>query len=92
MKCIWTVSCRPSRFFTNGEANATSSINPILTMRFAVSLKRSADPHSEREWQLMHFSAINFVSGPTPATGAHPEDIELDPVSPVHGQVHFQEP
>lgn len=62
-------------------------INPILTMRFAVSLKKSADPTSQREWQVMHFSAINFVSGPPPAAmGAHPEDIEMD------GQLQFREP
>jgi len=67
-------------------------INPILTMRFAVSLKRSADPNSEREWQLMHFSAINFVSAPPRATNAHPEDIEMDPVDPVNHELEFREP
>ena len=92
MKCIRTVCLLCRSLFTNSGANAISSINPILTMRFAVSLKRSADPKSRREWQLMHFSTINFVSGPPPVTGAHPEDIEMDPASPVNGHVHFREP
>ena len=29
-------------------------------MRFAVSLKRSADPKGGQEWQLSHFTSINF--------------------------------
>jgi len=61
-------------------------------MRFAVSLKRSADPNSEREWQLMHFSAINFNSVHPPATNAHPEDIEMDPVGHVNDGLQFREP
>lgn len=34
-------------------------------MRFAISLRRSADPDGEEEWQLKHFSSINFASGPS---------------------------
>jgi len=40
----------------------------------------------------MHFSAINFVSNPAPATNAHPEDIEMDPVGPGNEELQFRYP
>lgn len=37
-------------------------LNPVLTMRFALSLKRSADPEGGEEWQMKHFSTARFAS------------------------------
>ena len=53
-------------------------------MRFAVSLKRSADPGGGQEWQLTHFSSVNFGDGPSPGArlSVLREDIEMDPVEP----------
>jgi len=51
-------------------------------MRFAVSLKRSADPDGGQEWQLKHFSSANFGTGPlsgVQVSGVF-ESIEMDPV------------
>jgi hypothetical protein len=83
MKCIWTVRspCVES-LVTNSQAHLICSLNPVLTMRFALSLKRSADPGGGEEWQLKHFSTVKFASGPSPDTqvSAVGDDIEMDHV------------
>lgn len=53
--------------FTTGTAQQLSFLaygllNPVLTMRFAISLKRSADPEGGEEWQVKHFSTARFAS------------------------------
>ena len=60
-----------------------TAVNPILTMRFAVSLKRSADLDGSQEWKLEHFSTVDFASCPPRDDGrssAVCEEIEMDPV------------
>ena len=49
-------------------------------MRFAVSLKRSADPEGGQEWELSHFSSVNFASASPPdmQVSAIRENIEMD--------------
>jgi len=37
-------------------------------MRFAVSLKRSADPEAGQEWRLAHFSSANFAGSSSSST------------------------
>lgn len=74
--------CR--RLVVGNQTHLVCSLNPILTMRFAISLKRSADPNGGREWQLTHSSSVNFASGPlldTWVSGIH-ENIEMDPIDP----------
>ena len=58
-------------------------------MRFALSLKRSADPDGGEEWQLKHFSSAKFASDPSPGTqmsAAH-DDIGIDSLDPSNGRV-----
>ncbi|KAF9646554.1 hypothetical protein BDM02DRAFT_3118500, partial [Thelephora ganbajun] len=68
--------------------------NPILTLRFAVSLKRSADPEGGQEWQLKHFTSINFADVPLPDTQVSDvcDDIEMDPVNSLDSQSRTHEP
>ena len=70
------------------------SLNPVLTMRFAVSLKRSADPGGRQEWQLRHFSSISFAASPLHAaqTSTPCEDIEIDQIPPRNNQLQINEP
>ena len=62
-------------------------------MRFAVSLKRSADPEGGEDWQLKHFSSVHFVgdSGDTLVLGVH-QGIEMDRVEPLSGRVQAAKP
>ena len=57
-------------------------------MRFVVSLKRAADPDGGQEWQLEHFSSINFYSNPSSGTRAAAvcENIEMDPAYPPNNR------
>jgi len=60
-------------------------LNPILAMRFAVSLKRAVDPESEQAWQVKHFTSLNFATRPshnTPVSGVS-GGIELETVRPL---------
>jgi len=36
--------------------------NPVLTLQFAVSLKKSTDPVGGQRWQLKHFTTLDFAS------------------------------
>ena len=58
------------------------SFIPVLTLRFAISLKKTADPTGGQEWQLKHFSTLRFAGGPEPGTerSAIREGIEVDHV------------
>ena len=57
-------------------------------MRFAVSLRRSADPQAKQEWELKHFSSLNFTSDPSPDTrmSAVRGNIEMGLADPPSGQ------
>jgi len=57
------------------------SINPVLTMRFVVSLKRAADPDGGQEWRLEHFSSAGPYSDPSSGTRVSTvcENIEMNP-------------
>jgi len=53
-------------------------VTPVLTMRFAVSLKRSADPEAGQGWQVAHFSTANFAnSSPATRVSGIRDNIEL---------------
>jgi len=58
-------------------------LNPILTMRFALSLRRSADLGGGREWPSTHFA--NLASGPSRVSAVY-ENIEMNPVDPPDDQ------
>jgi len=55
-------------------------LNPILTMRFALSLKRSADPEGGQEWRLKHFTSADFIPPTDTQMSTISEDIEMGPV------------
>ena len=59
-------------------------------MRFAVSLKRSADPDGGQEWQLKHFSSVHFAGGPSSDVrlSAVYESVEMDTLDSVGDQPH----
>ena len=88
-KCIWTVRLHCRHFVTGGQAHLIFSLNPILTMRFAVSLKRSADPDGGQEWQLSHFSSVGFGDDTSPDIQVAPvrDNIEMDPIYPPNEQI-----
>ena len=77
MDCTCTL-CRS--LVTGNSTHLISSLNPVLSMRFAVSLKRSADPEGGQEWELSHFSSVNFASQTPPDMQASSvrENIEMD--------------
>lgn len=58
-------------------------------MRFAISLKQSADPDGEQEWQLKHFSSVKFARGPSLDTRVSVvrESIEMDLVDAPSDQL-----
>ena len=80
MGCTFTLH---QSLATNSEVDLLYSLNPILSMRFAVSLRRSADPDSGDEWQLKHFSTVDFG---TPSSNARAsaiqQHIEMGPLGP----------
>ena len=94
MKCIWTVRLLCADLFTSSETHPICSLNPILTMRFVVSLKRSADPACEHEWQLKHFSSVHFGSGASSDTRISFDDegIEMDPAGSPNRPLQTREP
>ena len=58
-------------------------------MRFAVSLKRAANPDGGQEWRLEHFSSADFCGKPLPGvqTSSICENIEMDPVGPPNDRL-----
>ena len=60
-----------------------SSLNPVLTLRFAISLKQATDPEGEQEWRLTHFSSLHFAGSPTPEAERSGvwENAEMVPVN-----------
>lgn len=54
-------------------------------MRFAVSLKRAVDPEGMQQWQVRHFTSVNFAARPSSNTRVSSVSggIELDPMSPL---------
>ena len=66
----------------NGWAHIVCSITPVLAMRFAVSLKRSADPKGGQEWQLSHFTSIDFGGRVSTVR----ENVEMGLVDPPNDQ------
>ena len=80
---------------TSSSTPLQCSLNPILTMRFAVSLKRSADPNGGQAWRFKHFSSIDFAGGGTSSVAqlsAHHEDIEMDATSLPNDQLQTRGP
>lgn len=59
-----------------------SSFNPILTLRFAISLRKSADPNGGQQWEVTHFNTPHFARAVSPDTQVSTihENIEMDPV------------
>ena len=51
-------------------------------MRFAVSLKRSADPRGGQEWQLSHFTSVDFGGQMSTVR----ENVEMGLVDPPNDQ------
>ena len=60
-----------------------------MTLRFAIALKKSANPEGGEKWQLKHFSTLEFANG-TPADDR--ESIEIGSVDTSHGGVQMIEP
>jgi hypothetical protein len=69
------------------------SFAPILTLRFAVAIKRSADPDGGQRWESRHFSSMRFASVHLPGiqVPAVRETIELELVNPSNGQIRTSE-
>ena len=67
---------------------------PVLTLRFAVSLRKSANPEGGQKWSLEHFSSIEFASGPPAGSQGSVvcENIEMEPVDPPHSRAQTREP
>ena len=63
-------------------------------MRFAISLKRAANPDGGQEWRLEHFSAVKFDSGPSSGTeeSIDCEHIEMDPLEPPNDRQKTYDP
>ena len=63
-------------------------------MRFAISLKRSADPDGGQEWQLTHFSSVGFGGGTGPDVQVSPirDNIEMDAIDPPNEQIRTHWP
>jgi len=63
-------------------------------MRFAVSLKRSADPEVGQKWRLEHFSSANFAGIPSSSTRVSTvrDNIEFGLVNLQSGPVRTSEP
>jgi len=76
------------------QAHLHCSINPVLTMRFVISLKRAADPEGGHEWRLEDFSSADFYSNPSSDTRVATvcENIEMDPVYPPTGRLKTHQP
>ena len=62
-------------------------------MRFAVSLKRSADPEGEEEWQVKHFSTARFASRHLSDSEVSDDhvDIEMDIPDTLDDQAQTRE-
>jgi len=69
-------------------------INPVLTLRFAISLRKSADPEGEQEWQLTHFNTPHFARPHSPGTRvpAMRESVEMNHVGSPRGRVSMYDP
>ena len=90
MKDLYDVRlpCRP--LVANSWTQSLCSINPLLTMRFALSLKRSADSDKAQEWKSTQItSAGNFASSPLSPVhlSAALDGIEMGPVHSQKGQL-----
>lgn len=93
VKCIWAVRSSNFSLFSSSEAYCVCSLNPVLTMRFAVSLKRSADPEGEEEWRVGHFSTARFASRHLSDSEVSGDrvDIEADIPDTLDDQVQTRE-
>jgi len=66
--------------------------NPILTLRFALSLRKSADPEGGKKWELSHFSSPHFarpLSHSVEVPAFRRETFEMDPIHPHRGRVQM---
>ena len=81
IKCIWAVRLHHLNLFaTSSQTHQDCSVSPILTMRFALSLRRCVDYGDGQEWQSKHLPSIN-LGGPPRNVGVPVvyENIEMDP-------------
>ena len=78
---------------TDFHCSTCSSLSPVLTLRFAISLKKSADPEGGEKWELKHFSRVDFARGSPPDTqySAAYDTIEMDFVGDPHGRMRMCE-
>jgi len=87
--------CLYRSLVTSSSTHLFCSLNPVLAMRFAISLRRSADQDSWREGNSTNPSSVKFA-GPLPGTevSAIGENIEMDPIDikPPNDQVRAREP
>ena len=57
----------------------------MLTLRFVISLRKSADPEGGKKWQSTNLNTLRF----SPAVC---ENIEMGSVDPSHRRVKMHEP
>lgn len=81
-------------FFRFSPTNAYAVVSPILTLRFVLSLKKSADPEGGQMWQLKHFTTLDFASVPPGDTQGSTtrDDTEMDPMGASHRRISSYEP
>ena len=62
-------------------------------MKFAISLRRSADPSGEDEWRLKHFSSVDFgdLSSSTQASVIQ-EHVEMSPLGCPNDKLQIRGP
>ena len=80
---------------SNRSPRSLPSFNPILTLRFAISLRKSADPEGSRKWQLTHFNTPHFAAAPPSdiqVTVVRDSGIEMGLVDPSCDRVKVYEP
>jgi len=75
--------------FMSGWTYRFYSVNPILTMRFALSLKRSADSGAQQEWRSTQVTSSGLGGGVLSAVhvSSAREGIEMGPVGPQKGRL-----
>ena len=70
------------------------SFNPILTLRFAISLRKAANPEGEQQWGVTHFNTPRFsglVSPGVHAPAVYENFLEMDAVDSPPGRAQVSE-
>ena len=68
-----------------------SSIYPPLTIRFVVSLRKSADPDGGKTWQLEHFTTTDGSSDPPPDAQDSVACENIQTADDARGWIHTHE-